>query len=92
MQFDMILPLIIFTINIPFGYWREGVKKFSRDWFLAVHLPVPFIVAIRLFMGVKLTVPLFMLFVACYFSGQYTGSVIRKKIKGHNVSKRTEND
>ena len=75
----MILPILIFIINIPFGYWREGVKKFSRDWFLAVHLPVPFIVALRLIMGIKLTIPHSLLFVACYFSGQFAGSLIRRK-------------
>ena len=80
MHCSMILPIFIFIINIPFGYWREGVKKFSFHWFLAVHIPVPIIVVLRLFLGIKLTLPLFLLFVFCYFSGQFTGSLIKKKI------------
>ncbi len=76
----MLLPILIFFINIPFGYWREGVKKFSFKWFLAVHLPVPIIVTARLLMGIKLTIPLFLFFVLCYFTGQFTGSIIRKKL------------
>jgi hypothetical protein len=76
----MLLPVIIFLINIPFGYWRDKVKKFSLQWFLAVHLPVPFIVTLRLLMGIKLTLPLFLFFVFCYFSGQYIGAIINRKI------------
>lgn len=81
----MLLPIFIFIINIPFGYWREGVKKFSKHWFLAVHLPVPFIVALRLFLGIKLTIPLFAFFVVCYFSGQFTGAFLRKKLRDKNA-------
>jgi hypothetical protein len=75
----MYLAIFIFFLNIPFGYWRENTKKFSLHWFLAVHIPVPIIVAIRLILGIKLTVPLFLFFVLSYFSGQFLGSIIRKK-------------
>ena len=75
----MYLSIIIFLLNIPFGYWREGCKKFSLNWFLAVHLPVPIIVAMRLLLGIKLTLPIFLLFVASFFSGQLLGAIFRKR-------------
>ena len=37
------LALISFTIliiNMPFGYWRANVKKYSLQWILAIHIPV----------------------------------------------------
>ncbi|MEK7773662.1 MAG: hypothetical protein AAB307_04890, partial [Deltaproteobacteria bacterium] len=33
--------------NIPFGYFRAGVKKLSFKWFLYIHLPIPFIFVLR---------------------------------------------
>ena len=68
----------VFTLllNIPFGYWREGTRKFSKGWFLAVHLPVPFIVAARLGFGASWRwIPLF---VFSFFLGQWIGARIRK--------------
>lgn len=37
--------LFIFTIalNIPFGYWRSKAKKYSFQWFLFIHLPIPLV-------------------------------------------------
>lgn len=34
-------------ISVPMGYWRATVKKFSVQWFLAIHLSVPFIFLLR---------------------------------------------
>ncbi len=70
-----LLLVLIFIITFPFGYWRAGVKKFSRDWFLAVHLPVPAVILLRLLFGfgwwaLLLTVPAFAI-------GQYAGSLSR---------------
>jgi len=39
--------------NLPLGFWRAGVRKFSAAWFVAVHLSVPFIIALRLLLGVS---------------------------------------
>lgn len=30
-----------FLVNVPFGYWRAGVRKFSPAWFVAIHAAVP---------------------------------------------------
>ena len=64
---------LILLINIPFGYWRAAVRKFSLYWFLSVHLPVPFIIALRIFSGVGFALWTFPLFIAAYFAGQFLG-------------------
>jgi hypothetical protein len=28
---------VTFVVNVPFGYWPAGVRKFSPLWFVAVH-------------------------------------------------------
>ena len=33
--------------NAPFGAWRTHTKKFSLEWFVAVHATVPFVAALR---------------------------------------------
>ena len=48
----LLISLIVFAFNIPFGYWRANVRKFSFQWVLAIHIPVPFIIALRIFSGV----------------------------------------
>ncbi len=80
----MYLAIFIFLLNIPFGYWRENTKKFSLQWFMAVHIPVPIIVVTRLLLGIKLTLSLFAVFVVSFFSGQLLGAFIRKKRRESN--------
>ena len=78
---ETVIGISVFTLlfNIPFGYWREGTKKFSKGWFLAVHLPVPFIVAARLGFGASWKwIPLFVL---SFFLGQWIGAQIRRKMQ-----------
>ncbi len=69
-----IITIIVFIINLPFGYWRGKVKKFSAQWFLAVHIPVPIVIALR-FIG-KLGFQWFTypFLVGAFFLGQYVGA------------------
>ncbi|HLC17658.1 MAG TPA: hypothetical protein VJM57_01405 [Thermodesulfobacteriota bacterium] len=46
-----LITLVAFVLNLPFGYLRGGTKKFSFLWWLYIHLPIPFIIALRLFAG-----------------------------------------
>jgi hypothetical protein len=58
----MIIILLAFLINLPFGYMRKRSKKYSFKWFLAIHLPVPLIVITRLLFHVDYNyIPLFIL-------------------------------
>ena len=68
-----------FVINLPFGYWRAGVRKFSTAWFVAVHAAVPLVVALRYSLGLPFRWAIFPLFVAAYFGGQATGARLRQR-------------
>ena len=32
--------LLVFLLNLPFGYWRASVRRLSWQWFPAVLLPL----------------------------------------------------
>ncbi|WP_290902727.1 hypothetical protein [Ferroglobus sp.] len=75
--------ILTFLLNIPFGYWRAGTRRMSKEWFLAVHAPVPFVATLRFLSSSSLYhVPIF---VFAYFSGQLVGSKVRE-----SFSKRIE--
>ncbi len=70
------LMLIVFLVNLPFGYFRSRATRFSRQWMMAVHIPVPFIFLLRIFSGFGWTViPLLML---SDVAGQFAGGKLRK--------------
>ncbi len=69
--------LIVFLFNVPFGYWRSNVKKFSLQWILAIHLPVPFVVAIRFLSGIGFAFITYPVLVSAFFLGQYVGAKLQ---------------
>ena len=72
----LIIALLIIVVNIPFGYWRANVKRFSLQWFFAVHLPVPLIIALRIFSEIGFEINSFLVIAAAFFTGQYLGGII----------------
>jgi hypothetical protein len=66
-----------FALNLPFGYWRAGLRKFSPQWFVAVHAAVPLVIALRVALGLPFRWSMLPLFVAAYFGGQFAGSRLR---------------
>lgn len=70
---------LTFFLNLPFGWWREGTRKFSPAWFLAIHLPVPVVILIRQAFGVRLGWGTLPFLLAAYFTGQYAGSRLRRR-------------
>jgi hypothetical protein len=66
-----------FVINLPFGYWRGGVKKFSPVWFVAIHAPVPMVIALRFVLGLPFRWGALPFFVIAYFGGQSVGNRLR---------------
>ena len=48
-----ILTLIALILNLPFGYLRSTAKKFSLKWFLYIHLPIPFVVFMRIWLEIS---------------------------------------
>ncbi len=74
----LLVAVLTFLVNIPFGYWRAKTRKFSKEWFLAVHLPVPLVVLFRLLFGVEPNLPTLAVFVAFFFLGQRVGVVLNR--------------
>ena len=70
----------VLVLNIPFGSWRAGVRKFSLQWILAVHLPIPFVVALRIFSGLGWSPVSFPFVIAAYLTGQYLGAALRRAL------------
>jgi hypothetical protein len=68
-----IIAVIVFLINLPFGYWRNMVRKFSVPWILAVHLPVPIVVALRIYGGLGWHFITFPVLIGAFFLGQFCG-------------------
>ena len=63
-----------FVVNLPFGYWRATLRKFSPAWFVAIHAPVPVVVGLRFALGLPFRWAVVPLFVAAYFGGQFVGN------------------
>src|SRR5450756_689284 len=64
--------LLAIVINLPFGAYRATVRRFSWQWFLAIHLPIPFVILMRLSFGLGWWFVPFML--ARAVTGQLLGS------------------
>jgi hypothetical protein len=67
------IAIIVLLINIPFGYWRDMTEKFSWQWILAIHLPVPMVVALRIFSGLGWQFITFPVLIGAFFLGQILG-------------------
>lgn len=71
------LIMIVFLLNLPFGYLRSKSTRFSRRWMMAIHIPVPFVFLLRVFSGFNLTV--IPLLVVSDVAGQLVGGKLRKR-------------
>jgi hypothetical protein len=76
-----IISIIVLILNIPFGYWRANVKRFSLQWYLSIHIPVPIIIAFRIFFEIGFTWYTYLFLVTTFFLGQRLGSIIYKYLK-----------
>ena len=79
----ILISILVFILNVPFGYWRANVAKFSIQWFLAIHIPVPFIVALRLLSDIGFAWFTYIFLVGAFFLGQKFGSVFMKWVHSH---------
>lgn len=76
----LILCLLYVLINLPFGYLRAGVPKGTFRWFLYIHLPIPFLVMLRLWVF-KVSWRMIPLLVFCFALGQWLGGRLRRPIQ-----------
>jgi len=80
----ILLTLFVLLLNIPFGYWRANVRKFSLQFLLAIHIPVILIIMFRLLSASGFELTTFFFTVPAFFLGQLAGSKIYsfRKING----------
>lgn len=72
----LILIAAAFAMNLPLGYLRQATRRLSFKWFLYIHLSIPFIVYLRLSMGVSYWyIPLSL---GSAVAGQLAGGRLRK--------------
>lgn len=74
--------LAVFTIilNLPFGFFRSKVEKYSFRWFLYIHLPIPLIYVLRRILLFKpVIIPLL---IAAAVAGQIFGGRLNRKQAG----------
>lgn len=65
------------VLNVPFGMWREHTRKFSPEWFLAVHATIPFVAMTRQGIGMPKTV--IFLTIASAILGQALGARLERQ-------------
>jgi hypothetical protein len=73
-----VVALLITLLNIPFGFWRAGLRKLSPWWFVAVHAPIPVAVGLRMSIGLGFQPKTLPIFVGAYFVGQVLGGRLRR--------------
>jgi hypothetical protein len=70
---------VVFVLNLPFGYWRAGSRRFSRPWLVSIHAPVILAIGIRLLVGIRFVLGSVPLFVGAFFLGQSLGGRLRSR-------------
>ena len=79
---NLTFAIIVFFLAFPFGFWRARTKFRSRDWMLAVHIPVVFIILLRIYNKLHFNVGFSWMSVfynvIAFFSAQYLAGLIYK--------------
>jgi len=73
------LTIIAFLVSVPCGYLRQNYKKYSFMWFLLIHIPIPFIVLLRIKMGLGWQV--IPLTLGGSVAGQIVGGIVSRRRK-----------
>ncbi len=74
-----LIAILSYFINLPFGYWRSREKRFSLNWFLAIHIPVAITVFARYAANADFHWAYIALFIILFAAGQHTGKLIYVK-------------
>ena len=82
--------LATLLINIPFGYWREGVRKFSPQWFISVHAAVPLVVLMRHQSHLGFAWYTYPPMILCYFGGQFVGARLRRRRRAAEIAAQSD--
>jgi hypothetical protein len=54
------------------------VRKFSLQWALAIHLPVPLVVLLRLNSGIGFHFVTYPVLIGAFFAGQQVGAMVQR--------------
>jgi F0F1-type ATP synthase membrane subunit a len=73
------LALAVLVMNLPFGFWRAGAKRFTPPWFVAVHAPVPFVILLRVVSGLGWHLVSLPVLIGAFFTGQLLGGRMRRR-------------
>lgn len=76
----ILISFVVLVLNVPFGYWRRNVSRYSLQWFMAIHIPVPFIIALRLTTGIGFAWYTYLIMVSAFFLGQQAGSLLLRPV------------
>lgn len=68
---------LVLLLNLPFGFWRAMARKFSLQWVLAIHVPVPFVIGLRFASGLGWRLGTFPVLIGAFFTGQFVGGRLR---------------
>jgi hypothetical protein len=74
--------LLVFLVNLPFGYWRASARRLAGAWFLALLLPLLLVVTLKIYSGLGwkwLSLPVL---VGALCLGQFVGGRLRNIIQG----------
>lgn len=83
----LITCLATLLVNLPFGYIRGSMRKFSFWWFVAIHAPVPMVILIRKFHDLSLTWSLAPFLLGSFFIGQFLGRKMYSRLPFKKTNK-----
>ena len=69
----ILIIIFVFILNLPFGYWRANVRVYGLQWALAIHIPVPFIIAARIISNIGFEFYTYPILIGTFFLGQFLG-------------------
>lgn len=69
----LLVALLVFIVNLPFGALRARHKKFSLMWWLYIHIPVPIVVILRIYSEIGFELYTYPILVVAFFAGQFAG-------------------
>ncbi len=69
--------IAVLVLNLPFGYLRAGFRRYGLAWFLAVHVPVPLVVGLRILSRLGWQPITFPILIGAYLAGQFAGGRLR---------------
>lgn len=77
--------IFVFILNLPFGYWRANVRRYSLQWVLAIHIPVPIIILLRIYSNIGFEFYTYPILIGAFFFGQFTGKYLSERRKAKTI-------